>query len=101
MLDGKKKADWVRLWVSTAEPIYGLAQRMGFVETIEKAGGVMVTDTCLMGFPYDQMESPATTAATNSARAASYTARRGIGIQYGSFEQCINAAITGKWGARL
>ena len=100
LLDGKKKADGVRLWVSTAEAILGIARQMGFVEKIEKAGGIMVTDTCLMGFPYDRMDSPATVAATNSARAASYTARRGIGIQYGSFEQCIEAATAGKWEVR-
>jgi len=98
LLDGKRKADGVRLWVSSAEAIIEIARRMGLVDIIEETDGMMVTDTCLMGFPYEQMDSPATTAATNSARAASYTTRRGIGIQYGNFEQCINAAITGKWG---
>lgn len=98
LLDGKKKAEEVRLWVSTTEAILTIARRMGFVNIIEEAGGIIVTDTCLMGFPYDRMDNPATTVATNSARAASYTSRRGIGIQYGSFEQCVNAAITGKWG---
>jgi cis-L-3-hydroxyproline dehydratase len=98
LLDGKRVAKGVRLWVSTAESIYVIAQRMGFVKIIDIAGGVMVTDTCLNSYPYNQMESPATTVATNSARAASYTARSGIGIQYGSFEQCINAAINGRWG---
>jgi hypothetical protein len=44
------------------------------------------------------LESPVSTAATNSARAGSYQARRGIGIQYGSTEACIKAALTGKWG---
>jgi predicted aconitase len=98
LLEGKRIAGGVRLYVSTAEQTYTLAKRAGYVDTIEKAGGLVVTDICIQGFPFPQLESPATTAATNSARAASYQARRGIGIQYGSTEDCIKAAITGKWG---
>jgi len=98
LLEGKKIADCVRLIVSTAEQIYTLAQRIGYIDIIENAGGVVVTGICIQGFPYPQLKVPATTGATNSARAASYQARRGIDIQYGSVESCINAAITGKWG---
>jgi predicted aconitase len=98
LLDGKKIASGVKLAVSTAEQVYTLAKRMGYVDIIEKAGGVVVVGICIMGFPYGQLETPATTGATNSAKAASYQARSGTNIQYGSFEDCINAAITGKWG---
>ncbi len=98
LLEGKKGADHVRLWVSTAESIYVLAKRMGYIEAIERAGGLVITDSCIMGFPYEHLETKASTAATNSARAASYQARSGINIQYGSTEQCISAVVTGKWG---
>ncbi len=98
LLEGRKIADSVRLFVATAEQIYTLAKRIGYVDIIESAGGVIVSGPCIQGLPYPQLKVPAATAATNSARAASYQARRGINIQYGSFETCINAAITGKWG---
>ena len=98
LLEGKKIADGVRLFIATAEQAYTLAERIGYISTIEKAGGVVATGICIQGFPYAELESPATTAATNSARAASYQIRRGIGIQYGSTETCVKAAITGKWG---
>jgi predicted aconitase len=97
LLEGKKIASGVKLVASTAEQVYTLAKRMGYVEIIENAGGIIVTGICIMGFPYGQLETPATTGATNSAKAASYQARSGINIQYGSFEDCINAAIKGKW----
>jgi cis-L-3-hydroxyproline dehydratase len=100
LLEGKKIAGHVRLWVSTAELILAMAKEMGYVATIEKAGGLMVTDSCLMSFEYDKMVDHVDTVATNSARAGSYTARRAINIQYGSTEQCINAAITGRWRGR-
>jgi predicted aconitase len=98
LLEGKKIADGVKLVVSAADEVCFLAQRSGYVDIIEKAGGVVVAGLCIMGFPYLQLEMPATIGATNSAKAASYQARRGINIQYGNFESCINAAITGKWG---
>ena len=97
LLEGKKIASSVKFVVSTTDQVYILAKRMGYVEIIENAGGIIVTGICVMGFPYAQLETPATTGATNSAKAASYQARRGINIQYGSFEDCVNAAITGKW----
>jgi predicted aconitase len=98
LLDGRKTSDHVRLWVSTSGTVRALAERMGYIAIIERAGGLIVTDTCIMGFPYDQLEDGVSTAATNSARAASYQSRRGIGIHYGSVQQCVSAAVAGKWG---
>jgi len=98
LLEGKKKADSVRLFVCTTEQIYTIAKSMGCTDIIEQAGGLMVRDSCIMLFPYPELVVPVTNAATNSAKAASYQARAGIKIQYGSTESCINAAIIGKWG---
>ena len=104
LLDGKKVKEGVRLWVSTAEAIYPLAKRMGYVDTIEKAGGLVVTGMCIMGFPFPLLEVPAKTSATDSARAAHYQARGGtaggvgVDVLYGSTERCVASAIKGKWG---
>jgi predicted aconitase len=98
LLAGKRIADGVRLFAATAEQTFGLAKSIGYVDTIERAGGVVATGICIQGFPYEQLKSPVSTAATNSARAASYQGRRGVGIQYGSTVDCISAALTGKWG---
>ena len=101
LLAGKKVSGNVRMWVSTAELIFSMAKTLGYVDTIEKAGGLMVTDACVMGVNYDQMVEPIHMVATNSARAGSYTARGGVDVLYGSTEQCVNAAITGKWEGRI
>jgi predicted aconitase len=104
LLEGRKVKEGVRLWVATAEAIYILAKRMGYVETIEKAGGLVLTDICIMGVPFHALEIGVKTSATDSARAAHYQARGGsaggigVNVIYGSTEQCIIAAITGKWG---
>ncbi len=98
LVEGKKIADGVRFFIATSYQVYVLAERMGYIDIIEKAGGVVVSGMCIQGFPYPQLKEPANTGATNSARAASYQIRRGINVQYGSYEDCINAALTGKWG---
>ncbi len=97
LLDDKKIASGVRLFAATSEQTYTLAKLTGYVDIIENAGGVVATGICIQSFPYEQLISPVSTAATNSARAASYQARRGTGIQYGSVADCIDAALTGKW----
>jgi predicted aconitase len=104
LINGKTVKDGVRLWVVTAESVYVLAKRMGFVDVIEDAGGLVVTDVCISGFPFEHMEQKVVNGATNSARAAHYQSRPsptggpGIKIKYGTTQDCINAAIKGKWG---
>ena len=104
LINGKKVKDSTRLWIVTAESVYVLAKRMGFVDVIEDAGGLVVTDVCISGFPFEHMEQEVVNGATNSARAAHYQSRPsftggpGIKIKYGTTQDCINAAIKGKWG---
>ncbi len=98
LLGGRKIAAGVRLFAATADQTYTLAKNAGYVDIIESAGGVVATGVCIQGFPYQELQHPVSTAATDSARAASYQVRRGIGIQYGSAARCIDAAVTGKWG---
>lgn len=104
LIHGKKVKDGVRLWVITAESVYVIAKRMGFTDIIEDAGGLVVTDLCISGFPFEHMEQKMVNGATNSARAAHYQSRPsptggpGIKLKYGSTQDCINAAIKGKWG---
>jgi len=104
LLDGKKVKEGVRFWAATADSIHTLAKRMGFVDIIEKAGGLVITDTCVMNFPFPALEKPVKNSATNSARAGHYQARGGaaggvgVGVLYGTTEQCVAAAIKGRWG---
>lgn len=106
LVGGKKKAERVKLWVSTNESMYVIAKRMGLVDIIEEAGCLVVTDLCMMVFPFGFLEDPVQNVASNSARAIHYQRTGGLAIAgaiavgtfYGSTEQCIDAAITGRWG---
>jgi predicted aconitase len=104
LLAGKRVNANVRLFVATAKQIYVLAEAMGYVDIIKQAGGVF-TNTCLGSQDPFNLLGPklgVKIVATNSARSAHYSARTSGGkvkLLYGSTEQCIDAAITGKWRA--
>jgi hypothetical protein len=109
LLCGKKISDKLRLFLATNEGVYNLGKRMGYIDDITRAGGLVITDSCIAVFPFAKMRSPVTHVATNSARCAHYLLRGGAGeivggkvmqTFYGSTTQCIHAAIQGKWGGK-
>jgi predicted aconitase len=85
------------LWITTSRHVRELALQQGWVGMIEAAGGQVIADTCLVVAPVEQMGFKAM--ATNSAKAAFYSpSHSGLQRRFGSMEQCIEAAITGRWG---
>jgi len=67
-LDGKKLKK--PLWVCTSRVAKELAKRAGYVKTIEKAGGRVVADTCMVVAPIEEMGYKTT--AVNSGKAGNY-----------------------------
>lgn len=106
LIDGKRVREGVQLWVSTADGVYSIAKRMGYVNIIESAKGQVFKDICIMNIPslrFPHLRSNVKSSATNSARCSLYQAHGGIwggeglDVFYGTTEQCIAAAITGRW----
>lgn len=106
MLDGQRISDHTRLFLATNEGVYRLAERMGYMDTIIRAGGLVITDSCIAVFPFAKMKQPVSRVATNSARCAHYLLRGGAGeivggkvmkTFYGATDKCIRAAISGAW----
>ena len=58
------------VWICTSRMMKEAADRMGFTETIEKAGGKIVADTCMVVSPIEQMGYKKT--GVNSGKAANY-----------------------------
>ncbi|WP_455286339.1 aconitase X [[Eubacterium] cellulosolvens] len=67
-LEGKKLKK--PLWVCTSRMIKEAADRMGFTQTIEAAGGRVVADTCMVVAPIEDMGYKTT--AVNSGKAVNY-----------------------------
>lgn len=96
LLQGKKVARDVTLWIHTNVAIKAMAIQLGYAKIIEEAGGVLTQDLCTvlsipeaLGFK---------TLATSSPKMAFYApGGNGLMTWYGSVRQCINAAVKGYW----
>jgi len=58
------------IWICTSRMMKEAADRMGFTEIIEKAGGYVVADTCMVVSPIEEMGYKTT--GVNSGKAANY-----------------------------
>lgn len=97
LLKGKKVREDVKLWVCTSTPIETVARRAGYVNDIENAGGTAMCSYC----PAVTVAKPFgfKTMASNSAKAAFYGfGVVGVDVLFGTLNDCINAAVTGRWG---
>ena len=99
-LGDKKINPNVKLIVSTTGLFRQTAEDMGYADIIESAGGRITQDMCI-AFAGTQVSG---TIATDSIKAAffysgfsSHTTRRVI---FGTIQDCVMAAITGKWEAK-
>jgi predicted aconitase len=92
LVKGKKlKAE---LWVTTSK--YTSEKAREYVNAIEQSGGKVLNDTCLVVAPVEDFGFK--NLATNSGKAAFYAPTHSkLNVRFGSLEQCINAAITGRW----
>ena len=100
LLDGKRLRDGTELWVMTPRALRIMADRNGYTEAIERAGGKLLTDSC----PAMSKAAPdgVRVFATDSAKQAHYLpAILGIEAWFGTLEECVSAALTGKWRGEL
>jgi predicted aconitase len=54
-LAGKRIHKGVEMWISTSTPIKALAERMGYAQTIQKAGALLVCEICPAHTPSKSM----------------------------------------------
>ncbi|MDR0813672.1 MAG: aconitase X catalytic domain-containing protein [Oscillospiraceae bacterium] len=98
-LDGKKVK--IPLWIMTAPWLYPQAKALGYTEIFEKAGAHLMSGACLaaMGAVPQGVRS----IAVDTAKQAYYITgcypdeNDPLQVCYGSSDDCIDAAITGKW----
>lgn len=99
-LEGRKVHADVALWVTTAGAMYAMAERMGYIKTIEDAGGVVVRETCPF-LARSRVIAPKKgykTLTTNSAKMAFYAPGQfGLPTHYGNLPRVMQAAIDGVW----
>ncbi|HLF11871.1 MAG TPA: aconitase X catalytic domain-containing protein [Gammaproteobacteria bacterium] len=100
LLAGRKISTNCRLWIFTSRAMRLQADQAGYTKIILEAGGHLLTDTCSA---IGQALPPGTkVAALDSAKQVHYLpAIMGIQAWFGTTEDCINAALTGRWTGEL
>ena len=77
-----------KLWICTSVGVKATADRMGYTETIERAGGNVVCDTCMVVSPIEDMGFEVI--GVNSAKAANYVPSMcGLDVVYDDVENLI------------
>ena len=94
LIDNRKLK--TELWVMTSRNVEGLAAKDGLVEKIENSGARIISDTCIIVAPVEDLGFK--TIATNSGKTAFYAPSYcNVKVRFGSLEKCIRAALTGVW----
>lgn len=98
LLDGKLIK--THLWMFTSRAVKTTADLSGFTKIIEDAGGVVMTDTC--SSIARAVPKGAKVAAVDSAKQVHYLpVMTGVEAWFGTTEDCIRAALTGRWTGEL
>ncbi|HKM59599.1 MAG TPA: aconitase X catalytic domain-containing protein [Candidatus Bathyarchaeia archaeon] len=96
LLKGKKVAEGTEFWVATSRTAKQLADKRGYTEVIEAAGAKFACDTCMAVAP---LKGRFKSLATTSAKGCYYSRQNGMKTKMGSVEECVQAAVTGKWNS--
>lgn len=84
------------LWITCARPVKDATAAQGLAAEIEAAGGRIIADACIAIAPVKELGFACV--ATPSAKGAFYLRNlAGVAAHFGTLEQCIAAAVTGKW----
>ena len=100
LLEGKRISTKSNLWIFTSRIIKAQADAKGLTKTILDSGALVMTDTCsAIG---QTMPKGTKVVALDSAKQSHYLpAIMGIEAWFGTTQDCVNAAITGRWTGAL
>jgi predicted aconitase len=98
LLEGKKIK--THLWMFTSRAVKTVADMSGFTRQIEDAGGLVMTDTC--SAIARAVPKGTKVVALDSAKQTHYLpAMVDVEAWFGATEDCIRAALTGRWTGEL
>lgn len=93
LLKGKKVKKGIEFWVFTSRMAKLLARDVGIVNFIEKAGGRVIADACLLYFPLGKWNFKVLM--TDSAKMAHYIqGLTKMDVIFGDIEKCVERAIS-------
>lgn len=100
LLEGRKVKPGLSLWLYAAHNIWNSCERSGLTKVLRDSGAVLISGTCCVSTILSEVIASKgfRSAGTNSAKVAHYIPSSwGMKTHYGTTEDCIEAAVTGKW----
>jgi phosphomecalonate degydratase large subunit len=94
LLKGKQVAEGTEFWVATSRTAKQLADKRGYTQVIEAAGGKFACDTCMAVAP---LKGRFKSLATTSAKGCFYSRQNKMLTKMGGLRECVDSAVTGKW----
>lgn len=89
LVSGRKMV--TRMWCFTSRHIYNIAKHSGYVDVIQRAGGKVMCDTCMVVSPIREMGIDSLL--TNSCKAAHYLKSSRIGVRLTNLKRCVRYAL--------
>lgn len=98
LLDGKKVHPDTQLWVGTAEATETTAKRMGSIQAIKDAGGLVISGACISLKVFSVLQPSVVASASGlvAVGAGAYSGGK-TRVWFGKLSDCINAAVKSKW----
>jgi len=95
LLEGQETHGQVQFLATTSRLVAALARDAGCLEQLERFGGRVTVDTCILATP--MKPARVKRIMTNSAKCACYApGLLGSGVVYGSLEDCVRSAVSGR-----
>ena len=94
LLKNRKISPSTEFWVATSRLVKQISDKRGYTEIIERAGAKFACDTCMAVAP---LKGRFRSVATTSAKGCFYSRQNKMLTKMGSLEECIEAAVSGKW----
>jgi hypothetical protein len=95
LLEGHHTHPYVRFLITSSRGMVLLAKQAGYVDALERFGGKLTVDTCILASP--MLPPDVKLLMTNSAKYAYYApGLLGTRITFGSLEDCVRSAVAGR-----
>ncbi|MFQ5571234.1 MAG: aconitase X [Rhodothermales bacterium] len=95
LLEGRRRHPEVPFLVTSSRGVKALAERAGYLEPLERFGGSVTVDTCILTTP--MLPPEIKVLMTNSAKFAYYTpGLLNKQIAFGRLEDCVQSAVVGR-----
>ena len=95
LIEGKRKNSRVQFLVTSSRAMVQFAKQAGYLDALEKFGGKVTVDTCILATP--MLPPEIKTLMTNSGKYAYYApGMLNTRVTFGSLDDCVRSAVAGK-----